>query len=83
MSGWRPARGEGLFLFAPVEICPLLRVDRSRPPAAPTLITIRGYIDRRSATMAKTQFCWMSRRCSMRNSPSPSAQSKGIRVKLT
>jgi hypothetical protein len=58
MSGWRPARGEGLFLFAPVEICPLLRVDRSRPPAAPKLITIRGYIDRRRATMAKTQLCW-------------------------
>ena len=29
-----------------------------RPPAAPKLITIRGYIDRRRATMAKTQFCW-------------------------
>ena len=42
MSRWRPARGERSVLFAPVEICPLLRVDRSGPPVAPKLITIRG-----------------------------------------
>ena len=45
MSRWRPARGERSVLFAPVEICPLLRADRGRPPVEPKLIAIRGHID--------------------------------------